>query len=64
MRNWIVVIYGDKEKTHILKVFVMDSIKQIAYILDETPTNVSNFYHKLIKPKKLMNYIDIIKKKS
>tara|TARA_Y100000401_G_scaffold40470_1_gene30769 strand:+ start:590 stop:778 length:189 start_codon:yes stop_codon:yes gene_type:complete len=62
MKNWVVIIYRNKEKSEIFKVLNLDSVKQIAYILNETPTDVSNFYHKLIKPKNLMNYIDIYKK--
>ena len=62
MKNWVVVIYRNTEKSEIFKVLNLDSVKQIAYILNESPTDVSNFYHKLIKPKNLMNYIDIYKK--
>jgi len=61
MRNWILIVYGNKEKTDIIKVMNVDSIKQIAYIIDEVPIDVSNFYHKLIKSKNLMDYIDIYK---
>ena len=59
MRNWVLVIYSNELKNNIVKVINVDSIKQIAYIINETPTDVSNFYHKLIKSKNLMNLIDI-----
>jgi len=62
MRNWVLVIYSNELKNNIVKVINVDSIKQIAYIINETPTDVSNFYHKLIKSKNLMNLIDIYKK--
>lgn len=62
MRNWVIVIYTDINKTEPLKIMNLDSIKQIAYILDESPTDISNFYHNLIKPKNLMKLIDIYKK--
>lgn len=62
MNNWIVIIYKNLEKSEIAKVLRLDSIKQIAYIVGESPNDVSNFYHKLIFPKNLMKYIDIIKK--
>tara|TARA_Y100000593_G_C4156562_1_gene259812 strand:- start:94 stop:285 length:192 start_codon:yes stop_codon:yes gene_type:complete len=62
MRNWVIVIYSSPEKNSIVKVLNVDSIKQIAYIVDESPTDVSNFYHKLIKSKNLMKLIDIYKK--
>ncbi len=62
MRNWVVVVYSDITKTNPLKVMNVDSIKQIAYIVGESPTDISNFYHHLIKPKNLMKLIDIYKK--
>lgn len=62
MRNWILIIYYDSTKSNPLKIMNLDSIKQIAYILDESPTDISNFYHNLIKPKNLMKLIDIYKK--
>jgi len=62
MRNWVIVVYTNNDKTDIVKVLNVDSIKQIAYILNESPTDVSNYYHKLIKSKNLMKLIDIYKK--
>ena len=56
------VVYSDSTKSNPIKIMNLDSIKQIAYILDESPTDISNFYHHLIKPKNLMKLIDIYKK--
>ena len=50
MKNWVIIIYTSHR------------IKQISYILQETTTDISNFYHKLIKPKNLLLYVDIIKR--
>tara|TARA_R110002126_G_scaffold223633_1_gene368628 strand:+ start:2187 stop:2375 length:189 start_codon:yes stop_codon:yes gene_type:complete len=62
MRNWVLVIYSNELKSDIVKVINVDSIKQVAYILNESPADISNYYHKLIKSKNLMKLIDIYKK--
>lgn len=62
MKNWVIIIYTSHRKDDIYKVLNVDSIKQISYILQETTTDISNFYHKLIKPKNLLLYVDIIKR--
>ena len=61
MRNWVLVIYSNELKNNIVKVINVDSIKQIAYIINETPTDVSNFYHNITKPKNMFLFINLYK---
>tara|TARA_R110001592_G_scaffold118007_2_gene320277 strand:+ start:395 stop:583 length:189 start_codon:yes stop_codon:yes gene_type:complete len=61
MCRWRLVVFKDGKKDEIMKVYDVDSIKQIAYLLDETSIDISNFYHKLIKGKNKMKLVNIIK---
>ncbi len=58
---WILVIYIDKERTDILKMGQLRTIKEIAYIVDEKTSVISNYYHKLINPRGNLKYCSIIR---
>ena len=59
---WIIQLYYDKTKKNFYKNVECSTLKEVAYLTGTQIYDVSNFYHKLIKPKNLMNYIDIYKK--
>ena len=53
---WVLFVFYEKEKKTMLKCGEFTTIKEIAYLVGLEPSVVSNFYHKLIKPRKLLEY--------
>ena len=56
---WILELFTSKDKSQLLKVYEFVTIKDIAYVLNMAPTTISNFYHKLIKPRGNLHYVNI-----
>ena len=59
---WLLVIYANDNKDEVIKVHRFNSIRQIAYVLDESPRDVSNYYHGLILARGNIKYIDMFKR--
>tara|TARA_R110002110_G_scaffold296713_4_gene510908 strand:- start:296 stop:481 length:186 start_codon:yes stop_codon:yes gene_type:complete len=58
---WSVVFYSNENKSEVVKVLDFTTIKELSYCI-ETPTpTISNYYHKLIKPRGILKNIDIYK---
>jgi len=57
--GWIVYLFYNKNKTKILKIMEFNRIKDISYVLDIKPSIISNFYHKFINPRGILQYIYI-----
>jgi len=56
---WIVQIFYDKE--NFFKNIECNTLKEVAYITNSNIYDVSNFYHKITKPKGIYEYINIYK---
>ena len=56
---WYLTIFYNEEKSEVFKTFKFNTIKEISYILDMKPQVISNFYHKLIKPRGVLKYCNI-----
>lgn len=59
--RWLVVLYPDDKLEKPLTTFWCNTIRDAAHLLDETPTTVSNTYHRLIRPKNAMRFIRLYK---
>ena len=60
---WIVEIFTNDTKQCLLKEYAFATVVEIAYVLDLKPSTVSNFYHKLIKPRGILHNVNIYQKK-
>jgi len=58
---WRMMIFADAEKTTPLKVLTLETIKDVSYILGMKPQRVSNYFHRLIKPREVLEYIALFK---
>ena len=58
---WILEIYVDREKAQLLKVYEFNTMRDVGYVLNMSPSTVSNFYHRLIKPKGALKCIAMFK---
>ena len=60
---WILEIYVDREKAQLLKVYEFNTMRDVGYVLNMSPSTVSNFYHNLINARGNLEYINIYQKK-
>ena len=58
---WYVMVFGDERRTECVKVMEFDTIKTASAVLGLKPQVVSNFYHRLIKPRQALRYIAMFK---
>lgn len=54
--TWVLFVFYDKEHKDLIKFGEFNTIKEVAYLVDLKPSVVSNYYHTLIKPRKLLEY--------
>ena len=57
MKNsgWVVYLFTSNEKKEIFKIMEFKTIKEISYCLNIDAQTISNYYHKLIKPRGILN---------
>jgi hypothetical protein len=58
---WHVMVFDNVNKHHPVKVISLETIKQLAYILDMPAQAISNFYHGLIRARGALQYVAIFK---
>jgi len=58
---WLLIVYYTPEKKSILKFMELNTIREVAYLIDMIPSHVSNTYHRLINPRGLMRYCNLYK---
>ena len=58
---WYLMVFANEEHTEIVKVMSFQYIKEIAYVLNETPQTVSNYFHRMIYPRNGFKYVQIFK---
>ena len=56
---WYLILFTNKKKQEVFKVIECNSILEMSYYLDMKPQTISNFYHKLIKPRGVLEYCGI-----
>tara|TARA_R110002096_G_scaffold312952_3_gene507251 strand:- start:670 stop:882 length:213 start_codon:yes stop_codon:yes gene_type:complete len=56
---WYLTIFYDKEKSEPFKVLECNTIKDISYLLNMSPQVISNYYHKQIKARGVLEYCNI-----
>ena len=52
---WYLVIFTNEEKNEVFKVIKCNTIKEMAYYLNMDTQIISNYYHKQIKPRGVLN---------
>ena len=62
-RHWILLIFEDKENKFLFKTMKFDTIKEMSYILNEKEQTCSNYYHQLIKPRGVFEFVRIYQEK-
>tara|TARA_R110002124_G_scaffold256663_1_gene422307 strand:- start:5027 stop:5224 length:198 start_codon:yes stop_codon:yes gene_type:complete len=58
---WLLILYYDKNKKEQFKSIEINTIKELSYLLDMKPTEISNFYHGLIYSRGPLDYCHLFK---
>ncbi len=58
---WILNLYYDKNKKDYIKTIELNTLRDLAYVIGVELYDVSNFFHKITKPKGIFEYITITK---
>jgi hypothetical protein len=58
---WHVMVFGDENHTMLVRVLQLRTVKDIGSLVHLPASTVSNFYHRLIKPKGALKYIAMFK---
>tara|TARA_R110001632_G_scaffold86462_3_gene188733 strand:- start:460 stop:657 length:198 start_codon:yes stop_codon:yes gene_type:complete len=58
---WLLILYYDKNKKEQFKSIEINTIKELSYLLDMKPTEISNFYHGLIYSRGALDYCHLFK---
>ena len=56
---WFLILFTNIEKTEVFKIIPCNTIKEMSYYLDITPSIISNYYHKQIKARGVLKYCNI-----
>ena len=60
---WSLILFTDDKKTEILNILHVQTMQNVAYILNENTCKCSNRYHNLIRPTGIFKQMTIIKNK-
>tara|TARA_R110000787_G_scaffold175689_1_gene288066 strand:- start:4664 stop:4864 length:201 start_codon:yes stop_codon:yes gene_type:complete len=58
---WVLNLYYDLDKKNFIKSIELNTLKDLSYLLGCEIYDVSNFYHRITKPKGVFEYITITK---
>ena len=56
---WRLMLYENIQKTVVFKTYGFSTMQEIAYVLNQKASTVSNFYHGLISTRENLRYVDI-----
>ena len=60
MKRWFVILFTNTDKKEVFKILELNTIKQVSYLIGETPQTISNYYHNLIKARGNLRYCDLL----
>tara|TARA_R100001591_G_scaffold18888_1_gene25575 strand:- start:1298 stop:1501 length:204 start_codon:yes stop_codon:yes gene_type:complete len=52
--NWVLYLFENQEKRDLLKIMEFKTIKDVAFVLDVSPSIISNWFHGLINPRGIL----------
>lgn len=59
--KWLLYLYKDEDKKDLFKVLTFESIKDMSYVIDIQSRIIHNYYHKLIKPRGVLKFCEILR---
>jgi len=58
---WNVMVFDDETKSRPIKVMQFNTIKDMSRVFNLSPQVLSNYYHRLIRPRGPLKYIAMFK---
>ena len=58
---WKIDLYYDLQKKDFIKTLNANTLREVAYLFNIRIYDISNFYHKITKPKGVLRYITLSK---
>ena len=58
---WVIQIYYDEGKKKFYKNIECNTLKEVAYLTNKEIYDVSNFYHRITKPKGIFTHLTLYK---
>ena len=52
--NWVLYLFESHEHRDLLKIMQFKTIKDVAFVLDVSPSTISNWHHGLINPRGIL----------
>jgi len=52
--NWVLYLFENQEHRDLLKIMQFKTIKDVAFVLDVSPSIISNWFHGLINPRGIL----------
>jgi len=52
--NWVLYLFENQEKRDLLKIMEFKTIKDVAFVLNVSPSIISNWFHGLINPRGIL----------
>lgn len=59
---WVCEVFSTFEKEVLLKVYEFPTMSEVSYVLGMPASVISNYYHRLIRPRGVLRYINIYQK--
>ena len=56
---WYLTLFDTHDKTNAIKTIPCNTIKEMSYLLDMKPQEISNYYHKQIRARGVLKYCNI-----
>jgi len=60
--NWVLYLYEDEEKKELFKIMEFKTIKDLGYVINIEPRIISNWFHKLIRPRGVLKNCLLLQK--
>jgi hypothetical protein len=58
-RHWVLCLFEDLEHKYLFKQYSFNTISDLANVINQKEQTCSNFYHGLIKPRDIFEYVAI-----
>jgi len=52
--NWVLYLFENQEHRDLLKIMQFKTIKDVAFVLNVSPSIISNWFHGLINPRGIL----------
>jgi len=59
--RWSLIVYETPAKSSVLSVMPLATMRDVGYVLGESQSRASNFYHGMLLPRGALRYVSIVR---